>query len=185
MCSSIPSVAAHNRLHTLTLAIASMVALASQPAYGYWQRLGPRALVRAADVIAVISIEKVTRTHVHDRWWAYGQRVTARVLHPIKGHLPKRLTIYAGEDFICSSAHYRAGSRYLVFLTDRDFLTTTDLAGGQFEIGPADGVDWLPTDPWHEPRNMSVGAVIDEVRFLLTRGPGPPGLPPAAASPHS
>jgi hypothetical protein len=158
--------ATHSRLFVAAL-IAMQVVLMSRIAQAYWEQFDRSELVRVADHIAVVSIEKVQKTKVHDRWWAYDQRATARVVQVIKGHLPRRIPIYAREDFICSSTNYESGRNYLVFLSEVDVLSTTNQAGGQFRIGPDSRVEWLPIDTWHEPRQMNIWAVIDEIRFLL------------------
>jgi hypothetical protein len=171
------------------LLVGLVVAFTPRAAHGYWLQLARRELVREADFIAVVEIARTSTTRTRDRTWAYRQRAKARVLHPIKGRLPATISIYAHEDFICSRGNYQVGRRYLVFLSERDFLTTLNQEGGQFPISIDGELTWLPVDTWHDGRRMKLPDVLAEVRLLMAReaSSGPrasAGSPATAAAPR-
>ena len=76
----------------------------------------PREMIRLAEFVAVVTIERVTPLPKPERpRWTFGQRARAVVERNIKGALPRAIDIYADENFVCQQTELSPGT-YLVFL---------------------------------------------------------------------
>ena len=72
-------------------------------------------MIEKADVIAIVDITEVYKTNVKGKYWTYSQMATANVEEVLRGDIPKEISIYGMEDFICAQCRYKVG-KFLVFL---------------------------------------------------------------------
>jgi hypothetical protein len=70
---------------------------------------------KSATEIALVKIEKCEPCQKKTSGWTYGTQSQAKVLKTLKGTLPKTITIYGQENFICAQCNFPTGTS-LVFL---------------------------------------------------------------------
>jgi hypothetical protein len=85
--------------------------------------LSKKAMIDQSVAIAVVHVSKIEPTITKRHSWTYRQKATASVEQTLKGTLPKTISLYANEDFICAQCQFEGIGRYLVFLkNDNDLL---------------------------------------------------------------
>ena len=100
---------------SLLLAFAVSLSFCAPPAHAKAYFAGKREMVGWSVAIAVVEVGKVEEVDVKGEHWTYRQRATAKVKDVLKGELPKEVTLYGQETFICAQCKLTEGT-HLVFL---------------------------------------------------------------------
>lgn len=123
-----------------------------------------------AEIVAVVHAEFTEPAKSQGEVWVYSQRVTTRVIEPIKGAPGKRMAIVANKNFICAPAPLHAPGDYLVFLApDNGHLATVNHYRGALKINDGN-VEWPYGD---EHRSRPLTEVVLELRAMVD-DPAPP-----------
>lgn len=105
-------------------------------ALAYWVPMTMEEKVRAADVIAVVQVTSTASTPDHPKIFLRDQ-ASLRVLRLFKGRTKKPSVLVGFTPwFACSSAHYRRGEEWLVFLhrVSPGVYNTVDFGAGQLKV---------------------------------------------------
>jgi hypothetical protein len=117
-----------------------------------------------AEIVAVVHAELAEPAKIQGEVWVYSQRVTTRVIEPIKGAPGKRMAIVANKNFICAPAPLHAPGDYLVFLApDNGHLATVNHYRGALKINDGN-VEWPYGD---EHRSRPLTEVVLELRAMV------------------
>jgi hypothetical protein len=100
------------RLFALALLLALAVPRAAHAKAAFF---GKEEMIRRAEIIALVNVTAVEPVKVKTRGWTLSQAARASVERVLKSELPRQVTLYGGEDFICAQVRYQPG-RCLVFL---------------------------------------------------------------------
>lgn len=132
---------------------------------------GKVQMIETAEVIAVVDITGLEKVSVKGKGWTYGQRASGKVENVLKGTLPKRVSLYGDENFICARCHFEVG-RYLVFLDrDGELLTGSNwhLSIRKISGDSEEKVEWFDDRKMFEKKEAPLADVLKEIKGVLEK----------------
>ena len=72
-------------------------------------------MIQRSEVIAIVDISTVEDIQMKGDHWTYRRRAIGTVHRTMKGSLPREVSLYGDENFICAQVKFQPG-RFLVFL---------------------------------------------------------------------
>jgi hypothetical protein len=113
-------------------------------------------MIQRSEMIAIVDISSVEDTQTKRDHWTYRRKANGTVHQALKGSLPREVSLYGDEDFVCAQVKFQPG-RFLVFLShDGDLLVGSNwhlsvrpLKGTQIEWyvpGERLKLAWQPLD---------------------------------------
>jgi len=129
--------------------------------------LAPEMIQRSA-AIAIIDISKVEPIQAKGDHWTYRERAHATVHRTLKGSLPKTVSFFGNENFICAQVRFQPG-RYLAFLRKDG----EKFVGANWELSVRpikdDQVEWYAQKERLDLSWQPLAAVLDQVNDLIKR----------------
>ena len=123
-------------------------------------------MIRCSVAIAILDISKVEPVEAKGNHWTYRERAQATVHRTLKGSLPKTVSLFGNETFICEQVRFQPG-RYLVFLRkDGEKFVG---ANWQLSVRPIrdDQVEWYSQKERLDLSWQPLAAVLDQVSELI------------------
>ena len=129
---------------------------------------GKKAMFEQSEIIAVVDVTKVDKTITTGRTWTYHEEATASVERVFKGKLPKKVTLYGGEDFICAQVHFPLGKQLVFLRHDEKLLTGANWFVGVRPIKD-DKLEWLADDKTLDFKAADLASVIKDIEGELKK----------------
>jgi hypothetical protein len=132
---------------------------------------GKKEMVGWSVAIAVVEVGKVEEVDAKGEHWTYRQRATAKVSDVLKGELPKEITLYGAETFICAQCKLAEGKHLIFLKKDGDKWVGSNW---QLSVRPItdDKVEWyVDGKSALEQKPAPFKDVLAEVRKLVNEEP--------------
>lgn len=125
-------------------------------------------LISQAPAIAIVRVEAVEPCNIRGEHWTYSQSASAEVLETIKGRLPARIVLVAGENFECAQVQLQPG-RHLVFLSpEGDRYRACNWSNSYLAISSDNRVLWFPDQGKSNPTvQVPLETALDQIRNQL------------------
>jgi hypothetical protein len=148
------------------LVISLFVAAFTQAAGAKAYFAGKKEMISRSEAIAVVKITKVEKADAKGNVWTYRQRATGEVKQTLKGKLPKEISLYGQETFICAQCQFAEGEFLLFLRQDGDKWVG---ANWHLSIRPITDkdVEWYVDDKSINQKKAPLDDVLKEVRDIV------------------
>ena len=128
------------------------------------------AMIKSADVIALVNILRVEEKKTPGKPFDYGQKAIADPINVLKGSLPKNAVFLGDENFICAQVKFKPG-RALVFLKKHPGYYTGNNWGLSVRAvtgeKAAEKIDWFDGNNGFSARPQPQAEVLKDIDNIL------------------
>ncbi len=100
-------------------------------------------MLKRSTYILVVNIKKVEEVETKGQHWTYRQKASALIKKQLKGDpLPKEISLYGQETFICAQVNFTTGRHLLFLRKDKELLTGSNWHLSVRPISKENTVEW-------------------------------------------
>jgi hypothetical protein len=131
--------------------------------------LGKTEMIQSATAIAVVDITSVETSDTQGKSWTYREKATARVEEVLKGSLPKEITLYGNETFICAQCRFEKGKALVFLRKDEDLWVGSNWHLSSLAIRE-NQVEWFESgENYSKLVKTHFTKVLEEIRKILEK----------------